>query len=152
MVAGPAQKRIFFVEIEMKALIQKIQGFIPLWQIGIWIFLAGLCAWAYVGADTQLQRDSAGFTIQGALHPGTSHTIALADTSKRNSTAFTARIVRVYCPEDCYINFGTSGVYVTSSNLLLPGGVMEYFSLKSETRIAGMAKASIDTLYITEME
>ena len=116
--------------------------------------LVGLvCLQGATGA-TRLEKDGQGFAMQGVLRPGNSFRLALTDTgSARTATNFTAKVIRVYCPEDCWIKLGGSTVTVAdSTGMLLPGGVIEYLTVGTNTRIAGRAKAVADTLYVTEME
>jgi len=72
--------------------------------------------------------------------------------SSTQSTAFRpqTRQVRLVSDADCYIAFGASATATTSS-MLLPAGVVEYFEVHPGDLIAVIQKSTTGNLNIAEM-
>ena len=83
----------------------------------------------------------------------TNHTVAVADSSAANSTAFNAetREVRIVCTVDAYVEFGASPS-ATSSSLIIPAYTPEYFRVTPGTKVAVLRVGSTDgTSRVTEL-
>jgi len=61
-------------------------------------------------------------------------------------------IVRLFSTVDCWIAFGTNPTAVAegSSSMFLPGGIVEYFEIRSDERLAVIGNGVTGKLYITE--
>jgi len=81
------------------------------------------------------------------------HTVAVADSSAANSTAFASetREVRIVCTVDAYVDFGTSPT-ASSSNLIIPAYTPEYFRVAPSTKVAFLRVGSVTgTARVTEV-
>ena len=81
------------------------------------------------------------------------HTVAVADSSATNSTAFASetREVRIVCTVDAYVDFGTSPT-ASSSNLIIPAYTPEYFRVAPSTKVAFLRVGSVTgTARVTEV-
>ena len=75
------------------------------------------------------------------------HTVAVADSSAANSTAF----ARIVCTVDAYVDFGTSPT-ASSSNLIIPAYTPEYFRVAPSTKVAFLRVGSVTgTARVTEV-
>lgn len=72
--------------------------------------------------------------------------------SSAASPAFTNQttIVRVVSTTDCHIRFDGTPTATTSS-MLLPANVVEYFRVTPGHKIAGIQRSAGGSLYVTEM-
>jgi len=84
---------------------------------------------------------------------GTNHTVAVADSSAVNSTAFLSetREVRIVCTVDAYVEFGAAPT-ATSSSLIIPAYTPEYFRVAPGTKAAFLRVGSVTgTARVTEL-
>jgi hypothetical protein len=72
--------------------------------------------------------------------------------SSAASPAFTNQttIVRVVSTTDCFIRFDATPT-ATTTQMLLPANVVEYFRVTPGHKIAGIQRAAGGNLYVTEM-
>jgi hypothetical protein len=83
----------------------------------------------------------------------TNHTVAVADSSAANSTAFNAetREVRIVCTVDAYVEFGSAPT-ASSSSLIIPAYTPEYFRVTPATKVAFLRVGSVTgTARVTEL-
>jgi plastocyanin len=81
------------------------------------------------------------------------HTVAVADSSAANSSAFASetREVRIVCTVDAYVEFGSSPT-ATSGSLIVPAYTPEYFRVAPGTKVAFLRVGSVTgTARITEL-
>ena len=81
------------------------------------------------------------------------HTVAVADSSAANSTAFNSetREVRIVCTVDSYVEFGASPT-AASSSLIIPAYTPEYFRVAPSTKVAFLRVGSVTgTARVTEV-
>jgi len=84
---------------------------------------------------------------------GTNHTVAVADSSAVNSTAFLSetREVRIVCTVDAYVEFGASPT-ASSLSLIIPAYTPEYFRVAPGTKAAFLRVGSVTgTARVTEL-
>ena len=79
-------------------------------------------------------------------------TVSVSGTSAATTDAFgdSTTTIRVVSTTDCYLKFGAAPV-ATSSNMLLPANVVEYFAATPGVKLAAIQKTVSGTLYVTEM-
>lgn len=95
-----------------------------------------------------LQRDARGTPIQ-VLKAATNNVVNFT-TSSMQSPILASNVVRVVATDDCYISFGPAPT-ATLTSMYMPGGLVEYFSIDENDRIAVISEGS-GVLHITEME
>jgi hypothetical protein len=124
-----------------------------LFLISAALILSGILGMAALAGDPTLEMDRRGTAIQGALTPTVAQSIAF-DSAASNSTAFTAKIVRVTATTACFIRFGTAntGQTATVAYHYMGAGTTEYFRTRGFTYISAIKASSAGTLYISEME
>lgn len=92
----------------------------------------------------ELLRGVRGHPIQGAVSPkvGAAQQIAVSGTTAR-SAALGSKLVRVTCDVDCFIEFGDATVEATTTDTLIRGGTVEYFTVGSTASVAHVRLAAI---------
>lgn len=82
----------------------------------------------------------------------TNQTVSVSGTSAAVTNAFGSgtTVIRLVSTTDCYLKFGASPT-ATSSDILLPANVVEYFGASPGVKIAALQRSSSGTLYVTEM-
>jgi hypothetical protein len=85
------------------------------------------------------------------ISPGTSYSVAVGAVSAQgNLPQEGVTIVRLFSTVDCFIAFGTNPTAVAGSSMFLPGGIVEYFEIRSNEKFAVIQNGSTGTLYVTE--
>lgn len=86
------------------------------------------------------------------VSPGASYTLTANATSAQSGLPSQGvTIVRLFSPVDCFIKFGANPTATTDgSSMYLPGGVVEYFEIRSDEKLAVIAVGATGTLYVTE--
>jgi len=88
-----------------------------------------------------------------AICIGTSQVLTTSSSSQQ-STAVSDKtsIIRLFCTKDCFIAIGPNPTVTTSgtTGAFLPGGIIEYFGVNPNDKIAVIQVSASGTLYITE--
>lgn len=92
--------------------------------------------------------------IQGIMRPDRMIRIIVTDSTSVRSDSLTASIVRLYCPNDVYFDIGNYQNSADQNDILLPGGIIEYFNAENYEYISARLKtgATGDTVYVVEMK
>lgn len=93
------------------------------------------------------------------LKDGGAHSIAVSDTSARNSTGFDAetQIISIYATGPVYLKFGDATVTAMTSDHYFPEGVYYDFAIGGDkvghaTHVAALRADTNCTVYISEKE
>lgn len=92
-----------------------------------------------------MARDGSAGAIQ-ALRPSTSQNVTVT-TASAASSAMVGNVVRLYCNVDVYVSFGAAA---TTSKMLLPAGIAEYFRCEPGETVNGITASGTGTLNVTE--
>lgn len=86
------------------------------------------------------------------VSPGASYALAAGATSAQSALPGAGvTIVRLFSPVDCFVKFGANPTATTDGlSMYLPGGVVEYFEIRADEKIAVIAASTTGTLYVTE--
>lgn len=78
--------------------------------------------------------------------------VSVSSTSAAIGTAFASAttVIRMVSTTDCHIRFGDTPT-ATSSHMLLPANVVEYFRVTPGVKVAAIQRSVGGTLYVTEM-
>lgn len=99
---------------------------------------------------TTFPTDGNGEAIQ-ALRPSITHTLNFTGISTATPVfQKTTVVVRVYATQDCFVDFGVTPV-ADNTQMPLPGGLVEFFKVEDNDKIAAIQDTSAGTLYITEL-
>ncbi|MBU0800763.1 MAG: hypothetical protein KKA05_07135 [Alphaproteobacteria bacterium] len=110
---------------------------------------------------TYLPRDAHGNPIPAVrLKSSGAHTVAVSNSTARNSTAFNAdtRIISLYATVPVFIKFGDESVTATASDHYYPSGLYYDFAIGGDetahlTHVAVLRVGDTDgSLYVSEKE
>ena len=86
------------------------------------------------------------------VSPGTSYTVSVGAVSAQgNLPADKVTIIRLFSTVDCFIKFSANPTATTDgTSMILPGGIIEYFEIRPDEKLAVIAASTAGTLYVTE--
>lgn len=87
------------------------------------------------------------------VSPGTSQVLTVNSSSVQSALPSSeVSIVRLFSTVDAWVCFGTNPTAVaeSSTSLFLPGGIVEYFEIRGDEKIAVIQASTAGKLYITE--
>lgn len=91
------------------------------------------------------------FQVTGTPYAGGTITLAVGAASAAASPG-SGEVVRLLATVDCFVAFGDTPTADTTTSMLLPAGVPEYFFLPLGQKVAAIQSAEAGSLYITPME
>lgn len=87
------------------------------------------------------------------ISPGVSQAVTVGASSVQAAAPSSGvSIVRLFCTVDAWVAFGTdpTAAIEGASSLFLPGGVVEYFEIKTGEKLAVIRNTASGKLYVTE--
>lgn len=87
------------------------------------------------------------------VSPGTSQVLTVNASSVQSALPQSGvSIVRLFSTVDCWVAFGTNPTAVaeSSGSMFLPGGIVEYFEIRADEKLAVISNGTNGKLYITE--
>ena len=93
------------------------------------------------------------FPKKNASRLGTTQSAAFTATSAQVASPFGSQTyqVRVVATSACFIKVGNGTLTATTSDVYLPGGVIDYVIVTPGESIAAIQASAGGTLYVTEM-
>jgi hypothetical protein len=83
------------------------------------------------------------------VHPDSTETVSIGAGSLSSGT-ISSKVIRLVATSDCHVAFGLSPT-ATGSSMFLPGGVVEYFAVADNEKVAVIQNASAGTLFVTQV-
>lgn len=87
------------------------------------------------------------------ISPGKSYALAVGAASVQSALPQSGvTIVRLFSTVDAWVSFGANPIAVAEgpSSMFLPGGIVEYFEIRLDEKIAVIQATTSGNLYITE--